>query len=311
MCNPSQAISSYTQNTADKVLSLSISNYPGGVAIWGALPAVFDTKNQEFDRGVHVHARKNDRSQKSIDATYSKVEVEWQGHVFEIDESAAVHFTMASIFDITISSLTCNYCHSSIISTGIKAVIPGFIHVCQVCGMINETNYSCVINPVIALKNKIGDPIIKRKAFLPKRSIILTPDKYPGGIQLWGSNPSILWTSKRLEESAIHVHAYNACHKRIVDNTYSQVIVNGEYLNIEMIRVLQIQKAVPNLTKDITTVYCPVCDSAQFDTEMHAVIAHTTRVCQKCSRSFEHPKAISNPALHLLKTIQENGIPHE
>ncbi|WBV63672.1 hypothetical protein PGH43_02315 [Legionella pneumophila 130b] len=35
---------SYTKN-----LTLNLDDYPGGVAIWGALPALFDTSNQGFD----------------------------------------------------------------------------------------------------------------------------------------------------------------------------------------------------------------------------------------------------------------------
>lgn len=295
-------------HTNNETLRLSISDYPGGVAIWGALPAVFDTSQQGFDRGVHVHARKTERSSKTIDATFAKVEVEWRGSVFEIDESSAVHFTMASIFDIEINSLKCNDCHAPILSTGINAVVPAHKHRCQVCGNIIETRQSCIINPMIELKKKIGDPLIKRKSILPKRSIKLDPDRFPGGIQIWGSNPSILWTAKRLEESAIHLHAYNAKQKRIVDNTYSQVIINGEILDIEMIRVLQIQMEVPDVKKNITTVYCPYCGFSQFDKGIQAVIACEDRYCQACNQRFEYKKAISNPAYNLLKTIQYNGV---
>lgn len=298
----------YKSYTCDQSLKLSIGDYPGGVAIWGALPAAFDTTNLDFDRGVHVHARLSDIAKKSIDATYDTVEVEWRGNSFVIDERAAVHFTMASIFDIEIISLACCCCQQDIVSTGLNAVIPQHHHSCQGCGHINSTNRACVINPIVALKNKIGDPQIKRQATLPNRSIILDVERFPGGIQIWGSNPSIIWTARRLEESAIHVHAYNVNGKRIIDNTYSTVIMDGQSLDIEMIRVLQIQQAVPNLINTITTVCCPNCDVAQFDQGIDAIVAHTARTCNHCKKSFVHQAVISNPALDILRTLQKNGV---
>jgi hypothetical protein len=39
------------------VLELVPSAYPSGVALWGALPPVYDTTSLPVERGVHVHAR--------------------------------------------------------------------------------------------------------------------------------------------------------------------------------------------------------------------------------------------------------------
>src|SRR4029077_13173243 len=38
-------------------MTLDCSKYPGGVALWGAVPAVYDTTTQPLDRGIHVHSR--------------------------------------------------------------------------------------------------------------------------------------------------------------------------------------------------------------------------------------------------------------
>jgi len=40
--------------TEPKVLQLDPSTYPGGIAIWGALPTVYDTSICPPDAGVHV-----------------------------------------------------------------------------------------------------------------------------------------------------------------------------------------------------------------------------------------------------------------
>lgn len=43
--------------TPDETLHLDFSDYPGGIALWGSVPAVYDTTIQPVDRGIHVHAR--------------------------------------------------------------------------------------------------------------------------------------------------------------------------------------------------------------------------------------------------------------
>src|SRR2546428_5894229 len=42
--------------TSAETLVLDISEYGGGVALWGAVPPVYDTTRQPLDRGIHVHA---------------------------------------------------------------------------------------------------------------------------------------------------------------------------------------------------------------------------------------------------------------
>lgn len=287
-------------------LTLKMNDYPGGVAIWGALPAVFDTSREGFDRGVHVHARLAVASKKSIDATYQFVEAICDHQSFLIDETAAVHFTMASIFANPIISLDCSNCGKAVTSIGFAAVMPTTNHRCQHCDYLNTTPIACVINPIMALKTRLGDSTVQRPAIVPERTINIELTDYPGGVQIWGSNPSILWTAPRLEESAIHVHAYNREGKRVVDNTFGRVTLAGQDLEIDMIRVLQIQQALPELMAQITTVCCPACGVAQFDQGQHAVIAHANRTCLQCGGEFTHPPVISNPVFQQLKSVDES-----
>ncbi|HAT9729383.1 TPA: hypothetical protein JBD73_03555 [Legionella pneumophila subsp. pneumophila] len=289
---------SYTKN-----LTLNLDDYPGGVAIWGALPALFDTSNQGFDRGIHVHARLADSSKKVIDATYDHVTIISGYRIFTITEEAAVHFSMSAIFDIKITSLTCQHCSQLITSVGYAAVRPSRQHQCNHCSEITTTTSDCISNPIMLLKELIGDEQVKRPAVIPNRTIAIDPDKYSGGIQIWGSNPSIIWTAKRLEESAIHIHAYNENGKRIIDNTYGSVSLDGHKLDIEMIRVLQIQLALPNLALLLTTVYCPHCGVEQFDRGIWAVSAHNHRVCLLCKQTFISQDVISNPAFDVLTHV--------
>jgi hypothetical protein len=163
---------------------------------------------------------------------------------------------------------------------------------------------ACVANPVIELKKNLSDNTIKRKAIQPDRSINIEMDRYPGGVQIWGSNPAIAWTSSRTEESAIHVHAYATQERRVIDNTYGSVFLEGEHLDIEMIRVWQIQKMIPDLKSKISVVFCPRCNSSQFDQGIYAVIPQTFRKCQQCTISFAHEPRISNPVINILNKFK-------
>lgn len=289
--------------TDTDMLTLELNHFPGGVAIWGALPAVLDTTHEGFDRGVHVHARKGDSPKKVIDKTFATVDLVWKSERFLITEASSVSFTMSSIFDIEIIELICPACGHSHLDQGYDAVIPHTTHPCEHCGHIMQTDRPVVANELISLKHKIGDGTIQRPSTQPDRSIRLDPKIHKGGFQIWGSNPSIIWTANRLEESAIHVHAYAEDGSRIVDNTYSHVFVGDKKLDIEMIRVYQIQKALPNLS--LTTIYCPSCQYAQFDQGIDAVRPTQKRTCYHCHTDFNSNLVVSNPADDLLKSLTQ------
>lgn len=283
----------------DQTLILELEKYPGGVALWGGLPAVFDTTNLGYDSGIHVHARLSDSPKKVIDKTFTLVEVVWKDYSCRIDEKSAVSFTMSSIFDIEMVDLQCNNCSHHHLDSGYNAIVPHQEHCCHVCHDISYTDSPVISNPLITLKQKIGDGLIKRSAIQPDRVIHLDRGHYQGGFQIWGSNPSIIWTANRLEESAIHVHALSADGRRVIDNTYSDVYIMNDKLDIEMIRVLQIQQTLLKLP--LATVRCPECLAEQFDTGISAVKPTSERYCGACHYLFKSAYVVSNPMVNLFK----------
>jgi hypothetical protein len=63
----------------------------------------------------------------------------------------------------------------------------------------------------------------------PERGIDL--DDYKGcTYTIWASTPAIVWTAARPQEFGIHVHVHEGT-KRIVDDTFGEVILNGKALN--------------------------------------------------------------------------------
>ncbi|KTD01823.1 hypothetical protein [Fluoribacter gormanii] len=287
-----------------KPISINLDSFPGGVAAWGALPAVFDCHNNKFDRGVHVHARMTGSGKKIIDQSYPEVEIIWQEKNMILTEACALSYTMSSIFDFDIVSLNCSHCGTELLDENLASVLPSFEHYCAFCGGLTLTSKRCVANPVIRFKEVLHDKLVKRPSIMPQRKIMLDNTQYPGGFQIWGSNPSIIWTAKRLEESAIHVHAYNREKKRVIDNTYSEVWVNGILLDIEMVRILQIQKAIPELRFCLTSINCPSCSHAHFDKELLAVVPHQQHQCEQCDAVFTTPTSvISNPSTTILNQL--------
>jgi hypothetical protein len=83
-----------------KVLQLDPKAYPGGIAIWGALPSVYDTSTCPSDCGVHVHARVKVGGTKAIDETFDAVEVQLQHQPAQRAASFVINGDDASQYNI-------------------------------------------------------------------------------------------------------------------------------------------------------------------------------------------------------------------
>src|SRR5437667_11315195 len=46
--------------SASETFVLNLAKYLGGVALWGAVPPVYDTTRLPLDRGIHIHARRTE-----------------------------------------------------------------------------------------------------------------------------------------------------------------------------------------------------------------------------------------------------------
>jgi len=101
-------------STADS-LTLDVAAFRGGVALWGAVPPIYDTTKQPTERGVHVHARCTDDGPKEIDATYRSVALlGWSGDRAEneivISELDAIYYMASSVFGFQTKYVECNLC---------------------------------------------------------------------------------------------------------------------------------------------------------------------------------------------------------
>ena len=76
----------------------------------------------------------------------------------------------------------------------------------------------------------LHEQMTKNKQFeWPARTLDL--DKYPDcTYMIWASTPAVLWTANRRQEKGIHVHV-NEGARRIIDDTFSEVLLNGKALD--------------------------------------------------------------------------------
>lgn len=296
----------------DESLDLDISAYPGGVALWGSVPAVYDTTRQPIDRGIHVHARAEKRGHKDIDKTYRRLRVPLKTDLFsdgwiEINEIDAINYMITNVFGFKTTSVNCSNCGFPHLDRDWFAVHEHRKHQCHGCGRQFSDSIAGIGNPLANIREIFG--LGDRKSINPSRSISLQQKDYPGGIQIWGSNPAILWTSGEPEEIGIHVHAFSALNDEhpCIDDTYSNVTIDGIKLDAEQIRVYMAQSAMPHLEDRIFNILCPSCKQAHFDQAELAFTPHINHECLTCNLIFRTSirikKTIANPFIEVRKQL--------
>ena len=287
--------------TEEETLLLDVDAYPGGVAMWGAVPPVYDTSLRPVDRGIHVHARRTSNGLKEIDRTYRAVRIESRNGsetgllVTELD---AIYFMVSSIFGYEMREIRCPLCGFSHLDKDWFSVHPHQRHLCAGCGRHFRDDVRSVGNPISAFRTLFRRGTPKRKP--SRKKLRIRQADYDGGIQIWGSNPAFLWTSNRTEEEGIHVHAYEGdAAEPAIDDTFVEVVIDDVQLDARMVRTFMAQSALPHVRERVIAVDCPSCDAPQFDTGDLAFTPTTQRSCGTCSRRFVAKnrlrKTIANP----------------
>lgn len=305
----SQCAAADSRFSIAEAFDLDVNAFPGGVAIWGAVPPVLDTTHLGEDAGVHVHARLVPGGPKVIDRTYPLIKVSFQrdlldrGNVYVTPDAAVSHF-VSHYVGLKPVSLFCMYCGEIHLDAGPFAVTPHKKHLCNSCGRYFNDADKGVSNPVVYLRSLWGVDEDHRNLKPANRSIDVALDDYPGGIRLWGSNPAVLWTATRAEEEGIHVHLYDG--KTLVptvDETYGTVTVEGMPIDAGLLRRLMAQRAMPHLSGRMSAIRCSACGANHEDEGVNAFREHRMHECVMCKAIFRTPRAVvSNP---IIATLQE------
>ena len=66
----------------DQKIYIDLDQYQGGVGIWGSLEAIYDTKRDVPEKGVHVHLRRKVDEEKEVDKTFKEVHIKVPNQMF-------------------------------------------------------------------------------------------------------------------------------------------------------------------------------------------------------------------------------------
>lgn len=305
--------------TATKdILELNPLDYRGGIALWGAVPAVYSTTVHDMDDlGVHVHARHQPKKKKFIDQTYKRVIAQLTGpdgskRNIEVRADDAIAYMVSSIFGCEMQYVVCSHCGEPHLDKDYFSVVRHQTHLCYGCGKNFRAERASVGNPLMALKQFCGDEQINRKTVPANRPLEVEQAQFPMGIELWGSHEAILWTSSAHEESGIHFHGYasNFMHPTF-DETYDQVTIDGIRLDSDQLRILMAQQVLPHLQGRIVSLTCPTCDGPHFDVGALAYTAHAEHTCT-CGAVFASPgrlkNVVSNPMFATLGRLEQKAV---
>jgi len=306
----------HLRRTKATVLELNADVYRGGIALWGAVPAVYDTTRLALDRGIHVHARRSPRDKKEIDGTYSTVRIvgtRVPGGDLEVSAIDAIYYMVSSVFGFDMSQVLCTHCGEAHLDQDWFSVHPHGRHLCASCGRTFKDTVRGVGNPICGLREACGNKVHKMRS--ANRSLSIRQSDFLGGIQVWGSNPALIWTSSASEEEGIHLHAFRK--KGVVpdiDDTFSRLTIDGIRLDPLMVRTLMAQNTLPHLNGRVMSMRCGRCGTHAFSTGEAAYAPVSTHTCRKCGGSVRgrgrFRKTIANPLPEILAALA-NGAPRQ
>jgi hypothetical protein len=297
----------------DETLFLDMDKYKGGIALWGAVPPVYDTTTQPIDRGIHVHARPSVGGTKEMDHTFRAVRISSERLSEEgllVAELDAIYYMVSSVFGYPMKHITCSYCSYAHLDRDWFSVHPHRRHLCAGCGKHFWDTATAIGNPIFAVRDACG--IETHTPRLSKKKLRIKQVDFPKGLQIWGSNPAFIWTSETPEESGIHVHAFlESAGEPELDETYGEVTIDGVRLDPSMVRILMAQNTLPSLKNRVQSINCPACGARQFDLGQLAFTPVVTRACKKCDHEFAARgrlrKAIANPLPAVLAKLAEKA----
>lgn len=299
---------------ARKLLRLTSGQYAGGVAMWGAVRPAYDTSGLPPETGIHVHARGERDGDKEIDDTFDAVAVSLSKDLLEASETiltseTAVNFYLSRFLNRDIRTLHCSFCGEAHLDSGYFAVKPHRRHLCHGCGHYFNDTGKAVSNPIASLQHSLR---AGSKGAIPvraPRSLDIRQADYPGGIQVWASNPALVWTSEKPEEEGLHVHLFSAPGQIVIDDTFDRVIIDGVELNESHVQYFMAQGALPHLANKVVALNCPRCDVPHFDKGDRAIFPHRSHECESCKSVFTSPGKrllVSNPFVAVSKQLISN-----
>jgi hypothetical protein len=218
----------------------------------------------------------------------------------------AVSYYLSRFVGHRVKHLFCTFCGELHLDSGYFAVHPHRRHLCHACARYFHDDGRGVSNPIAYVRELRGDAEANRELIRPDRPLDIRQVDYPGGVQVWASNPALLWTSPKPEEEGVHVHLFSESNSEPVqDETFSIVTIDGIELDQLMVQYLMAQRVLPHLKNKLVAVACPSCGRAHFDQGAPAFNPHKEHDCEHCGTRFStvgnRRLIVSNPLVSRLK----------
>ncbi len=283
-------------------MDLIPDDYEGGVAIWGAShPAASKRRSDpapivqiRSNCGLHVHARRAGEERKSIDKSFDSLDVVRADERRTLTYEQVWSYRAAHDAGIPQETKRCRECGDS---TAFDDLLSQRVRrKCRKCSGMLDGDPIAFANPVVSLQAEFALGTTRSCVLAPGR-IEIAPDTFPGGFDIWGTSPAVLWTASRPEESGAHVHGYDSDGRsRLVDQTFGVLVVNGQTISNEALRLWQDQTGFNGVLRPfLRTVRCPRCHRALLDKGWKAFIPHREFQCRCGFLFFESHATISNP----------------
>lgn len=236
-----------------------------------------------------------------MDWTYRAVQIMGGGlprKGIVVQEIDAIYYMVTSVFGYSMRYVTCTHCEWPHLDRDWFSVHPHRRHLCAGCGRHFRDSVTGIGNPIVGVRHACSAR--EQKTAPSKLKLDIRQADFPGGIQVWGSNPAFLWTSRRAEAEGIHVHAFlDGQEVPELDETYGEVIIDRVSLDPTMVRVLMAQNVMPSLKDRTKSIDCPSCGQPQFSVGEAAYTPTAMHTCSKCSHQFtvqgKLRKTIANP----------------
>jgi hypothetical protein len=269
---------------------------------------VYDTTRLPVERGIHVHARLTPKSEKEIDYTYSAVRIVGKNlpaNGIIVNQVDAIYYLVSSIFGLSLRFVTCTHCGWPHLDKDWFSVHPHRRHLCAGCGKHFHDRVTGIGNPIVGVRDVCGGR--EHKIVPAPETLDIKQSKYPGGIQVWGSNPAFLWTQHKPEEEGIHIHAFlEGQTEPKLDGTFREVTLDGIKLDPVMVRVLMAQNVMPSLKDRVRSMSCPNCGHAGFDVGEAAYSPSPIHTCSECGGQFPSRGRLRNAVANPLPAILED-----
>jgi hypothetical protein len=297
----------------EPAFELDIDQFKGGIALWGAVPPVYDTTRLPLDKGIHMHARRSPKDKKEIDETFLSVKLVGKnipaGGV-RIDAIDAIYYMVSSVFGFPMRQVLCTHCGEPHLDRDWFSVHPHGRHLCAACGRTFSDSVRAVGNPICGIREVLGRK--SQRVQSANRPISIRQADFLGGIQVWGSNPALLWTSEAAEEEGIHLHAFvRDSTEPDVDDTFSEVEIDGVKLDPVMVRTLMAQNTLPHLAGRVQSINCTVCGTGVFGAGEMGFTPVSQHQCATCGHTVHATgrfrKTIGNPLVAILDQLEQSA----